>query len=258
MKGLIKTLCAAAAMLLAATTLSWGQAKVYTKKMLLEDFPTKTVKVVLGGSSPLEMTLQNEIASRWRISPYEFCSVEEYEKMKADNKFYFLRLVTEEGVAFLDLSKGGVEGNADRLLRPVHVVRLPIASAGDLSGEEIIYMGAFVDVLQKFTEEAIVSDRIGYAGLRNYNLRKLSDKNVYVKPEEALEKYQDGEMNALISINVSPTEYTLKSKSYHMLISADTHEMFYYNEIKFKGPKDATPSDIELKSFENRHATVYR
>lgn len=245
-------------MLLAATAPGWGQAKVYTKKMLLEDFPTKTVKVVLGGSSPLEMTLQNEIASRWRISPYEFCSLEEYDKLKTDNKFYFLRLVAEEGIAFLDLAKGGVETNADRFLRPIQVVRIPIAATGDLSGDEIIYMGAFVDVLQKFTEEAIVSDRMGYAGLRNYNLKKLQGKNVFVNPEDALEKYQSNEMNALISINISPVEYTLKGKSYHMLISADTHEMFYYNEIKFKGPKDATPSDIEIKSFENRHATVYR
>lgn len=254
----MKIFCAAAALLLAVSATGWGQAKVYTKKMLLEDFPTRTVKVVLGGSSHLEMTVRNEIASKWRISPYEFCSVEEYEKLKADNTFYFLRLVTVEGVAFLDLSKGGVEDNPDRLRRPVQVVRIPIAAAGDLTGDEIVYMGAFVDVIQKFTEEAIVSDRMGYAGLRNYNLKKLTGKNVFINPDEAREKYQASEMNALISINITPAEYSLKTKSYHMLISADTHEMYYYNEVKYKGPKDSKPSDIELKSFENRHATVYR
>jgi len=258
MKRLMKMIFAAAVLLLAATTLTRGQAKVYTKKMLLEDFPTRTVKVVLGGDSPIEMTLKNEIASRWRISPYEFCSLEEYERLKTDNTLYFLRLATSEGIAFLDLSKGGIEDNANRRLRPVQVVRIPIASTGDLTGEEIIYMGGFVDVLQKFTEESIISDRMGYAGLINYNLKKLNGKNVYANPDEALEKYQESEMNALISINISPVEYTLKTKSYHMLISADTHEMYYYNEVKYKGPKDARLSELEIKSFENRHATVYR
>ena len=258
MKRLTRILCAAAALLLCCHTLSWGQAKVYTKKILLEDFPTKTVKVVLDGDSPLVMTVRSEIASRWRISPYEFCTSAEYDKIKNDNSFYFLRLMTEEGIAFLDLSKGGVENNADRLLRPVDVARIPIAATGDLSGDEVIYMGAFIDVLQKFTEEAITSDKMGYIGLKYYNLRKLQDKIVFVDPDQAREKYQASEMNALISINIAPSEYTLKTKCYHMLISADTHEMYYYNEVKYKGPKDRNLSDIEIKSFENRHATVNR
>ena len=50
-----------------------GQGKIYTRKMRLADFPTKTTKIVLEGNSFLELTLREEIAVHWRISPFDFC-----------------------------------------------------------------------------------------------------------------------------------------------------------------------------------------
>lgn len=246
------------ALMLLVPALSWGQANVYTKKMLLADFPTRTTKVVIEGRSFLEMTLRSEIASRWRISPYEFCSVEDYNNQKTDNSFYFLRLVTEEGIAFLDLTKGGVADNPDRLRRPVDVGRIPIAAAGDLSGDEIVYMGAFIEILQRYVEDAIGSDRIGYGGLDAYNGRKLKGKTVYLGEEEARQRYQNSDPDALVGITIAPVELTTKSKCYRMLVSTDMHELYYYSEQKYKGPADAAFTEKEIEAMSKKNAVIVR
>lgn len=246
------------AMMLFLPALSWGQAKVYTKKMLLADFSNCTTKVVIDGKSFLEMTLRTEIASRWRLSPYEFCSVEDYNNQKTDNSFYFLRLVTEEGVAFLDLTKGGMPDNPDRLRRPVDVVRIPIAATGDLTGDEIVYMGAFIEILQKYVEDSIGSDRFGYAGLDAYNGRKLKGKTVYLGEEEARQRYQNSDQDALVGIVIAPVELTTKSKCYRMLVSTDMHELYYYSEQKYKGPADAVFSGKEIEAMSKKNAVIVR
>ena len=53
------------------------QAKIQTRKVKLSDFTTKTTKVVLSGGALFDDALQEEMARRWLVSPYEFCSVAE-------------------------------------------------------------------------------------------------------------------------------------------------------------------------------------
>ena len=66
------------------------QAKIQTRKVKLSDFTTKTTKVVLCGGSLFDDALQEEMARRWLVSPYEFCSLAEYEKLKSSPDYYFL------------------------------------------------------------------------------------------------------------------------------------------------------------------------
>ena len=56
-----------------------AQGKVYTRKARLADFPTRTIKVAGGGSPLLDITFREEISTRWRISPYEFCNAEDMQ-----------------------------------------------------------------------------------------------------------------------------------------------------------------------------------
>lgn len=247
-----------AALLLGLTLPLWGQAKVYTKRILLEDFPVKTTKVVLAGQSFLEMSLREEIAGRWRISPYEFCSVEDYEKQKTDNSYYFLRLVGEDGIAFLELTKGGKPDEENNLKKSVEVCRIPIAASDVMSGDEIVFLGAFIDILQKFTEESIISDRVGYTGLSSYNRRPLKGMTAWLDGERAADLYQNGINGDLIGVCIAPTDIGLRSKCYKMLVSATTNELFYYGEQKYRGPKDREFNDQEVKNFERRNAVVHR
>ena len=242
-------------MLAAAFCLSLqAQGKLYTRKAKLEDFPTRTVKVVVGGNSFLDLSFREEITTRWRISPYEFCTPAEYESLKSDNSLYFLNIVSDEGVAFLLLTKGGREDETDNLKKPFEVIRIPIASIDDPNGKELMFMGAFVDVLQAFVEDAMVSDKAAYSGLKWYNSRKFSGKHIYLNdPDLVDEKYFSGETGALVGICIAPTLVSFGSKCYKMVISADTHELYYFRASKYSGPRDREFTEREIKKINKRN-----
>lgn len=235
-----------------------AQGKMYTRKARLEDFPTRTVKVVIGGTSFLEMALKEEISTRWRISPYEFCTPDEYEVLKTDNNYYFINLGESEGIAFIVLSKGGKKDEQDNLRKPFEVIRVPIASIADPSGRELMFMGAFIDILQAFVEDAMVSDHTAYAGLQWYNGRKLSGKRVYVNTDKVDELYLAEEPDALLGITISPTAISFGSNCYKMLISADTHELYFYRKMKYKGTRDALFTQKEINHFDTRNGIIAR
>ena len=55
-----------------------AQAQINTKKVKISDFTQKITKVVLNGNAFFDTTFQEEITTRWRISPYEFCTLEDF------------------------------------------------------------------------------------------------------------------------------------------------------------------------------------
>lgn len=236
--------------------LSAAGQKLYTRKARLEDFPTRTLKVVAGGNSLLELSVRDEIASRWRISPFEFCTNEEYEELREDNSYYFMQLGTVEGIAFLILTKGGKEDESDNLKKPFEVVRIPIASIGNPDGRELMYMGAFIDIIQAFVEEAMISDQAAYSGLSWYNSRKLTGMKVLVNTEETDAAYHEGTPGTTVGIIIAPTAISFNSFCYKMLISADTHELYYFSKTKYKGSKDALFSKSEIRQFERRNGII--
>ena len=120
-----------AILILVSALPAFGQGKIYTRKLRLADFPTNTTKVVLEGNSFLELTLREEIAVHWRISPFEFCDQEEYARLRSSSDYYFLTLIQEEGLAYLTLAKGGREGEKDQLKQAFEVIRMPMASIDD-------------------------------------------------------------------------------------------------------------------------------
>ena len=247
------TVIFASLLLLLQPALCAGQANLYTKKMLLEDFTNCTTKIILSGDSPLELAVKGEVASRWHLSPYEFSTVEEYNKLVTNNSFYFLRLVAEDGVAFLQLSKGGKEDDADRKKRPLEVVRLPISLDGMMTGDEAIYMGAYLDIIQNFTEQAMESDRVAYAGLSNYNLKSLQGKTVYLNDMKANEAFQSEEAGAVVPVLIVPVN---GATYYKMLIAADTHELLYFSSGKINKNRQGEFSKAEISQLTRRHAVV--
>lgn len=153
-----------------------AQARVYTMKVKLADFPAKTTKVVLDGSPEFSEAVREAVLHFWRISPYEFCSSSDYESLKKDNSLYFLRPVEKEGAVVLELSKGGKAKDADNLKEGFEIVDLPV-------GDQYEHFGALIDILQNFMAEAMESDRVAYAGLKYRNgpgasqIRKLAKSN---------------------------------------------------------------------------------
>lgn len=223
-----------------------GQKKIYTKKMRLSSFPTSTVKVVSSGSLLLDAELKRQVASRWYASPFEFCSTSEFLAKRGNPDSYFLRFVTEGGVVFLQLEKGGVESSPDPMKLAFKVVSIPVGSEDQPSGRELLYMAAFVDIIQEFTLEAMESDRTGYLGLLSCNKRSFGDRKIVLEPSRADEIFAEGGSDALLGLIVAPTDASAGSKCYKMLISADTHQLFYYktHTISDSSPKDWLDSDL--------------
>jgi len=233
-------------------------AKIYTKKMRMADFPTAVTKVVLSSQSMFELAVREEIISRWNSSPYEFCSVQDYEALKTNNSFYFLRLITKDGVIFMDLSKGGVEGEKDMLRKPFDVVSIPIGTAGVVTGHESALLGAFVDIIQQFAKESMESDVVGYTGMDTYNKKDFKGKYLALNVEEAYESLEDRTPGTLAGIVIAPAEINFESWCYKMLIDAENHELYYYSRERYKDKSDSKFSDKEVSRFVKRNASVSR
>ena len=242
-----------------------AQAQINTKKVKIADFTEKITKVVLNGNAFYDSAVREEIAARWRISPYEFCTLQDFESLKGDDSYYFLlitqgqfRKETAPGLQFLSLVKGGAgaEKGIDKMLE---VVSLPFASAEYPSGRELVFLPAFLDIIQDHTLESMEKDLNAYSGLANYtsNLSKSKDMNIVfseddiaeeipdnymerkfddaitVTDEDSADEYMTGNVeNTLVSYVAAPAEPVSGSFCYKMLIDAGTHKLYYFRKHK--------------------------
>ena len=117
MKRISSTLTKLICIIAAATifpAMAGAQAQINTKKVKIGDFTQKTTKVVLNGNPFMDGALKEEVSARWRVSPFEFCTLEEFDKIKTSEDYYFLTMVKgqfrkeeEPGIQFIILVKEG-------------------------------------------------------------------------------------------------------------------------------------------------------
>lgn len=256
-----------------------AQAQITTKKVKIEDFTQKITKVVLNGNPFYDTSLKDEITARWRISPYEFCTLEEFEKLKNSDQYYFLLLAqgqfrkeTAPGLQFLSLVKGG-KGADKGIGDMLEVVSLPFASAEYPSGRELIFLPAFLDIIQNQTLEAMETDFNAYGGLANTtkNIHKAGDMTIVfseddlnslvsqavidrsfddemiITDEDSADQYMlDNAPGTLVSYVAVPTEPVRGSFCYKMLIDSQTHKLYYFRKHKITNKAGAgfLPEDI--------------
>lgn len=257
-----------------------AQAQITTKKVKISDFTQKITKVVLNGNVFYDTTLKDEVAARWRVSPYEFCTLEEFEALKGNDQYYFLmstygqfRKETAPGLQFLTLVKGG-KGADEGIDDMLEIVSLPFASAEYPSGRELVFLPAFLDIIQNHTLESMQKDINGYGGLGNYSINiakaddmdivfaeedlnplvtdslreKAFDEGISVMDEDDADEYiLNNTAGTLVSYVVAPSEPVIGSYCYKMLIDAHTHQLYYYKKhrITKKSGRGFLPEDIE-------------
>lgn len=243
-------------LMLLVPALTYGQGKFYTRKARLEDFTAKTTKVVAAGQSLPELNLRTEVTSRWYLSPYEFCTPEDYEKLKDDSNYYFLRFVAEDGLAFLLLEKGGREDDSNRFKRTFEVVRIPIAGLDLSSGGDVIYMSAFIEIIQAYTEKAIHSDATGYFGLETFNGGNWKGKSIYLNRSAADDAFVEGIPDVLVPICITPSEGG--QWCYKMVVDAGTRELRYFKKERFRKEKDGAISESDILLFSSKDAIIVR
>ena len=247
-----------------------AQGRVSTKKYIISDFSDKITKVVLPGNDLLDGALRQEVVNFWTISPFEFCTGADFEKLKKSPDYYFLLVGSSmfkgemaPSLSFLTLVKGGPE--AGEGTSGMHeVISLPLCAAGSSSGRELVYLGAMIKSIQDFTEAAMSSERVAYTGAewfnRNYrregrmmtiwmseddvassakNPQKYLDEDFSIVHEDvADEKFLSGAFNTLCSYVVSPM-YPVAGASwcYKMLFEANSHRLVYITRHKIAGGK---------------------
>ena len=247
--------------LLSVSTVLLAQGKVTTRKHLFADFSDKITKVVMSGNEILDGALRQEVVDLWTLSPFEFCSMAEYESLKKSDTYYFL-LVTagrakgeeEPMVRFLTLEKGGAE-KGDNIALRTEVISLPLCPVDGGSGRELVFLPALVKGVQEFTAEAMASEKVAYTGMgwfNGYFDRKGAIKRIYLAREDVSESvsvkerekyldediilcdedeadkaYTDKTYNALVSDTVSAGTW-----SYKLLIEAETDTVYYIRKHK--------------------------
>ena len=263
-----------------------AQAQINTKKVKISDFTEKITKVVLTGNDFYDIVLQDEVKARWRVSPYEFCTWEEFQRDRNSSDFYFLlttssqfKKESEPGLDLLSLVKGGTGATINSMLE---VVFIPFAPAEDQSGREMVFLPAFLDIIQKHALTSMEKDTDGYIGLSNNSMNIAKAKNMeFVFSEDDLSseitrEFRDlnfdsdmvitdedsaddcmleNEPNTLVSYVVTPTDAQPGSFCYKMLINSETHELYYFRRhriTKKLGPGFLAEDIKRINSYRGR------
>ena len=261
---------------------AFAQAQITTKKIKISDFTQKTTKVVLTGNALFDAVLKEEIAARWRISPYEFCTLQEFNELKNQDSHYFListkgqfKTEDEPGLQFLTLVKGGTdaENGLDQMLE---IVSLPIASAEDPSGRELTFLPAFLMIIQQYAQDSIDHDINAYVGLTNYTKNLGTTASMAIKIAEgdldskmsqaAKEKYltngveiidQDAAdqmlsttaPNTVISYVAAPVSGKEGFYCYKMLIDTETYRLYFFRKHRISPKYGPGFTDYDLRSI---------
>lgn len=277
MRRFIQILALAIAGLL-LTTDALGQAQITTRREKLKDFTSKTTKVVLTGDEFLDEAVKESVAATWTVSPYEFCSNEEFQNLKGNADFYFLMVVkgqfrreSEPGIDMLTLVKGG-EG-ADKSINDMfEVVSFPLRSTEDPSGREFVLLPAFLKIIQEHTTSLTDTEMKAYSNIgakdsKRQRIKRIFfwaedfapqvdeqtkrslDEDILIKEDEdeVDEIFSEGTFNTVVSYVVAPSEPVNGSICYKMLIGSDNHELYYFKKHKItaKSGKGFLSSDIK-------------
>jgi len=259
-----------AALLSVVTLVAAGQGRITTKRYRISDFTTKVTKVVMTGNEIMDAALKQEVLEHWRISPFEFCTLKEFETLKKSANFYFL-LVASSDVSYLTVVKGG----SSEGLGAEEVSALPIGPGGIAMGRETVFLSAFLEITQDYILRAMDSEKDSYAGLIIYNAnyrkdgrrkricfseddlsadeaarKRYMDADMFARSEEEADKiYMDGSYNTLMSYVVAPAFPKAGDTCYKMLIDAAGDRLYYYKKHKLKEDEIPGFRNDDLKSL---------
>ena len=244
---------------------AFGQAQIDTKKVKIADFTQKITKVVLSGNMFYDAALKNNIAAKWHISPFEFCTLDEYNTLRSNDNYYFLlttygrfeREVKPE-ITFLTIVKGGKDAEKG-IEKMLEIVSFPFAPAEEPSGREYAFLPIILSSIQNYIQDSMDHDINGYLGLSNYtlNLHKSADmtlvfsesdissdvsdqikdacldEKIFILKEEEADKFvSEGKEHTLVSYVVAPSSAKIGSYCYKMLIDPQDGTLYYFRKHK--------------------------
>lgn len=255
-----RTLLTIAGLLLLCMAAS-GQTKIMTRKLDIGDVSSKITKVVLTGNDAVaNLAIKEEIERNWIISPYEFCTLEEFERIKCDTNYFFLlktigqyKKEPEPSVEFLSLLRGGpdAEKGIDKMLE---VISLPLRALSDDSGRYFTFIPAYINIIQEHIPIVTRSDISAYTGIYTYTdkINKSGDMDILFCDTDlseditgnARDRYFKDGMEIVDSEIIDEAladmlpntlvSYTVAAKDgrfcFKMLISTEDYSLYFYRK----------------------------
>lgn len=137
-------------------TFASAERPVKDVKNNFRNFGSRTTKIVLSEDGIIDAYIRDAVKKEWKISPYEFCTPQEYEVIKEDTSFFFLLRTDgifskeyEPSIEFLSLIKGGPKFKRG-LFMSTELISLPFQAKDDDSGEIIPFIPAFLQIIQDY------------------------------------------------------------------------------------------------------------
>lgn len=252
-----------------------AQAQLKTKKFVVSDFREKPMKVVLTGNEITDAALRESLQTIWHISPYEFCSQDQFTSSLGSEDYYYMTIAdarmrkeAEAGIKIIGIYKG--TSGAKDLSSLYKVLTIPFCSAENPDGRETVFLPAMVSVLQDQMQAVMdrtfnFSDGV-YTGLKTMT-KKWSKScaiatedfarapgesmvaiyaqgNLDVVDHDTIEQYlSERDDNYMVGYVVAPTEPAKGSVCYVMVFDASTLELAFMRKHKISEEEPAGFTD---------------
>ena len=249
----------------------------------IKQFSSSKTCVVLEDDpfSAFNVYIKEAMGDFWKITPYEFINVKEFNVRRLDPAWSFI-VLTETNFSkdrsnsvynFINLIQGK---DVDKLSENPEICAVPLSFAGEDDLEYVYKLGAILSFMQKHAN-LIIEDpsKTGRRYLRFYNenVPEILNRTILIKKEDlsadinSIEKIraiykgrveivsEEEIVNAIetkrpatvILHKVSPpAEFKNSGYCFKMLIGTDDSNMYYYNEhlIDRRNPDGFLPADL--------------
>ncbi len=256
-----------------------AQRIVRETKHTFDTFGAKITKVVIPSTSLPDLMLRDAVNRGWRISPFEFCTFEEYSRLKSDTNFFFLMRVDgmykrelEPKIEYLTLLKGGPEVKSG-MYSSQSIITLPLQESEDNSGQNLHLLPAYIDIIQNHIYKVQQNILLAFKGTLSYSDRVSEIKGRELLFSTDLLGYDIGEgefsalfgdavklvsvddiedaiinnkENTVIPVVINPKGDSAGSYCYKMIIGTDTHELLFFrrHKVSRRLPVGFTKEDI--------------
>jgi hypothetical protein len=277
----MKTISIAASLLFSALILS-GQAPFPSKDEIKQFGVSKTCVVL--ESDPLSSYnafIKTAVKDFWKITPYEFIAVEEFNVRRLDPRYSFIVLTqtnferdkTNGLFNFINLLQGK---DVNKLGEMPEICAVPLSFAGEDDLEYGYKLGAILAFMQNHAH--MISDDPSLTGRKylkyyNKNIPEVRNKTILVKQEdltpeistidkikaiyhgkieivtedEIVKAIEDKAPNTVILHKVGPVGNRKSGYCFKMLIGTDDANLYYYNQhvIDKTDPNGLLPADLK-------------
>ena len=256
-----------------------AQAKLETKKFKISDLCERTMEIVLTGNPMVDAAYRDKAQDVWHISPYEFCTVEQFEQRKKSKEYYFIVVTdnsfgkeTSAGIKFLSMYKGDPKAR-EGVKGLYKITSIPFCSVDWGDGREASVLPAMLNTIQQqalsiLSKEFNIGEiaRVkGRNALGEWPAKVLiagsdlafvqeaaskSDSYVEITDPDIVDEAMENREDCLVGYDVAPENPEKGSVCFTYLINPATYELHYMRKRSISPSSPAGFTKAELKGFE--------